>query len=291
MPRAPPFAPDLVHPSYRSTGIAHHIACVYRPFTHDLINLTWRNQTMHGTQKRNLSMFRRVRELLTTEAANPTIAAPLANLDGVITRMGEHGVAQDSLTRRTRSSTVHIGDRARTLRRDLMRPALLAARTVYPVIGNGATALRTVMRMPKNTRDVEALVVAAQSFANAVDEHSAAFVAAGLPKDFAARLRTAAEQLVALIDTRAREEQGRVAATRGLAAESQRGGALVRLIDALVEPELRAEPARAAEWRKAMRIRSFASGGGAPALPELSTEPRTPTPIATVGTETAKLAA
>ncbi len=242
---------------------------------------------MHATQKRYLSMFRRVRELLTTDAVDPTIAGPLAELDGVITRLSEHGITQDTLNRRTRSFTVNIGERAPALRRDLLRPAMLAARTVYPAIGNGATALRTAMRMPKRPGDYEALIVAAHAFANAVDEHAAAFAAAGLPKEFAARMRTGANELVDIIDTRSKEEQRRIAATQGLAAEAQRGGALVRLLDALVEPSLRAEPARAAEWRKATSIRSFASGGGAPASPET---PAT-TPPADAGAEPPKLAA
>ncbi len=223
---------------------------------------------MHSTQKRYLSMFRRVRELLSTETANPTIVGPLTELDGIIVRMSEHGITQDSLQRRTRSFTVNISDAARSIRRDLMRPALLAARTVYPVIGNGAVALRTVMRMPRSASDYEVLAVAAHAFANAVDEHAIAFAAAGLPKEHAARIRAAAEDFVKRIDTRSKEEQRRIAATRGLGAESQRGVAIVRLLDALVEPSLRTDPARLAEWRKATRIRSFVTGGVATSAPE-----------------------
>lgn len=228
---------------------------------------------MHSTQKRYLSMFRRARELLTTESANPAVAGPLAELDGVIARMSEHGVTQDFLGRRTRALTVTISDMARTLRRDLLRPAVLAARTVSPSHGNGATALRTIMRMPKHPGDYEELVVAAQALANAVEEHSAAFTAAGLPADFGTRMRSSADALVKAIDTRAGEEQRRIAATQGLRAESQRGGALVRLLDALVEPSLRPHPARLAEWRKAIRIRSFVSGGGASDAPAIPVTP------------------
>ena len=62
---------------------------------------------MHATQKRYLSMFRRVRELLTTDAVDPTIAGPLAELDGVITRLSEHGITQDTLNRRTLAMLEH----------------------------------------------------------------------------------------------------------------------------------------------------------------------------------------
>lgn len=228
---------------------------------------------MHATQKRNLSMFRRVRELLAADAGNPILAAPLAELDGVIARVSEHGITQDTLTRRTRSSTIRIAQQARVLRRDLLRPAALAARTVSPSLGNGALALRTAMRMPKKPSDYEGLVVAAHAFANAVEEHSAAFVAAGLPGEFIGRIRSTAEELVKGIDARSRDEQRRNAATQGLAAEARRGGALVRLLDALVEPLLRSDPARAAEWQKATRIRSFVPASGVSEVPEDSVTP------------------
>lgn len=242
---------------------------------------------MLGIQKRYLSMFRRVSELLAAETANPTTAGPLSELETVISRMSEHGVTQDTLSRRTRSSTVNLGELALTIRRDLLRPARLAARTVLPVLGNGAGALRTTMRAPRNQRDLEALAVTTQAFANALDEHTTAFAAAGLPPEFAARMRSAAELLLKTIDTRSKELQRRVAATRGLEAESQRGIAIVRLLDALVEPALRADPARAAEWRKATRIRSFAAAGGTTGSPDAPTLPPTPTST----TEATQLAA
>jgi len=223
---------------------------------------------MHKTQKRYLSMFRRVRELLTTEPANPTIAGPLADLDGVIARLSAHSITQDTLFRRSRSLTINLSELARTVRRDLLRPARLAARTVYPTLGNGANALRAAMRTPTRTTDYEGLVVAAHAFANAVEEHSAAFATAGLPSDFAGRMRLAADALVKLIDLRAKDEQRRIAATQGLATESQRGSALVRLLDSLVEPSLRAHPALAAEWRKATRVRPLDSGGETTASPD-----------------------
>jgi hypothetical protein len=242
---------------------------------------------MHGTQKRYLSMFRRVRELLTTEAASPAIATPLAQLDGVIARLTEHGITQDTLQRRTRTCTVNLREQARALRRDLLRPTRLVARTVYPSVGNGVAPLRAAMRMPRPANDWEGLIVGAHAFANAADEHTSAFAAAGLPAGFAARIRGAADALVKVVDTRANEEQRRIAATRGLVAESRRGAALVRLLDALVEPTLRADPARWAEWRKATRVRAAISGRGAIELPD-GTEA---SPAPALDPERAKLAA
>lgn len=236
---------------------------------------------MHSIQKRYLGMFRRVHELLAVEPLDPTIAPPLKELEGVVARMSNHGVSQDTLRRLGRSSTVHVRDAARALRRDLMRPALLTARTIYPSLGNGALALRTVLRMPRRPGDYEALVVAARAFANAVEEHAAAFTAAGLPPNLPARLRAAADDLVKRIGGRAAEAQRGIAATKGLALESQRGAAIVRLLDSLVEPALRGDPVRLAEWRKAIRIRSVASGTSAPATPVSPSITPAPAPGAT----------
>lgn len=239
---------------------------------------------MEARQKQYLTMFRRVRSLLTTETIDPAIAGPLKELDGVITRMSEHGVTQETLQRRVRSLTISTADAARAMRRDLMRPARLASRTVIPTLGANGAALQTAMRMPRGTSDYEALVMAARAFANGVEEHAPSFTAAGLPKEFPERMRAAADDLVSRIDARSSEEPRRVAATQGVAAETQRGAAIVRLLDSLVEPTLREDRARLAEWRKAASIRSFVSATGAtsePDTPTVPTTPATPPPAAT----------
>jgi hypothetical protein len=290
MPRAPPNACLQHDGTHLTPPVARHSRRIQRSSMHRIHHPARETITMHTTQKRSLSMFRRVRELLATDADNATIASPLAELDGIIARLSDFGITQDTLNRRTRSFTIHIAQQARTLRRDLLRPAALAARTVYPSLGNGALALRTAMRMPKKPGDYEGLIVAANAFANAVDEHSAAFVAAGLPREFAGRMRAAAEELMKAVDTRSRDEQRRIAATQGLASESRRGAALVRLLDALVEPTLRTDPARAAEWQKATRIRSFVPAGGSSVVSEVPDIPAA-TPAATLEKEVTPLAA
>lgn len=207
-------------------------------------------------------MFRRVRGVLATDIIDPSIAAPLADLDGAIARLSDHGITQESLTRSLRTQTLTIAERARTIRRDLLRPAALASRTVYPNVGNAAAGLRTAMRMPKRRGDFVALSLTANAAANSIDEHAAAFALSGLPKDFPARLRGAAAELLALIATRSTDEQRRIASTQGVNAETNRGAALVRLLDALVEPALRHDAVRIAEWRKATRIPNLVSSSG-----------------------------
>ncbi len=217
---------------------------------------------MHASHKRSLSMFRRVRELLATEIVDPSIAIPLAELEQVITRLNARGITQETLTRRVRASTITRNAQARLLLRDALRPAALAARTIDPALGDDAKALRTAMRMPRNRTDIVALVVAAHAFANSVDQYADAFISAGLPPNFAVRIRAHASTLESTVDVRSSEVQQRIAATRGIQVESLRGRALVRLLDSLVEPALRDDPARLAEWRKAIDVPKVASAKG-----------------------------
>ncbi|MEP7384677.1 MAG: hypothetical protein ABI910_23605 [Gemmatimonadota bacterium] len=215
-------------------------------------------------------MFRRVRELLATGIVDPSIAVPLAELEQVITRLNARGITQETLTRRVRASTIIRNAQARLLLRDALRPAAFAARTIDPALGDDPKALRRAMRMPRNRTDIVALVVAAHAFANAVDQHADTFISAGLPPDFAARIRAHASTLESTVDARSTDLQHRIAATRGIEVESLRGRALVRLLDSLVEPVLRDDPARIAEWHKAIDVPKVASGNGKSSDAQLS---------------------
>ncbi|MGQ0647245.1 MAG: hypothetical protein ACT4P7_06710 [Gemmatimonadaceae bacterium] len=242
---------------------------------------------MHTNQKFRLSMFRRVRELLASEPATAAIAIPVAELDGVITRLSEFGARQDEHQRRRRALTAALQEQSRMLRHDLMRPVALAARTVFPKeSGDGAT-LRQSVRMPVHRADYEQLIVTARGMAAAVEEHAARFIAVGLPPDFVGRLRAGADALVAAVDARSQEEQRRVASTQGVGTEAQRGLAVVRLLNALVKPTLRGDPARAAEWGKAIRLARSPSPVAVPVLPVVPVAPNTSKTIGGVAQEVA----
>lgn len=194
-----------------------------------------------------LARFRRVRDFLATEPALPGVATPLAELEGVIERLSLLGARQEEHHRRTRALTIAVRAQARAIRTDMMRPIALAARTLRRT--EGGDALRTKVRMPNNNGDYESLVHAARGMAAVVEEHAARFVSAGLDADFVTRLRAGAEALTVALGTRAQERQRRVASTQGQSPDAIRGAAIVRLLDALVQVQLRDDVARRAEWR------------------------------------------
>lgn len=214
---------------------------------------------MHSNHANKLQMIRRVRELLGERANDPQLGESVRQLDAVLARLKASSVAQDNAFRVRRSLTVTIAASARALRLDLLRPAHLAMRAAFPDAAAETEALRAATRPPTRRTDYERLLVAARSMALAIEQHEAQFLAAALSLAFAERLRSAADALERLIVARSTQEQRRMAATRGNATEARRGVALVRLIDALVQPSLRGDPQRAAEWAKAMRL-AYRSG-------------------------------
>jgi hypothetical protein len=209
---------------------------------------------MHAYHASKLQMIRRVRELVGDRANDPELQEPVSQLDAVLTRLRESSVSQDHAMRRRRSLTASIHASARALRLDLLRPAYLAMAAAFPGGDGEVESLRQATRPPAQGANYERLLVAARSMAQAIEQHEAQFVAAALPARFAERLLAAAAALEGLIVARASEEQRRMAATRGNAVESRRGVALVRLIAALVQPSLRGDPQRSAEWAKAVKL-------------------------------------
>lgn len=230
---------------------------------------------MHSKQKRAIAMFRRVRDLLTTENIDPRLTIPLGELGAIIERMNANGVLQDNLSVRSRSLTVALGAKARVLRKELLRTTKVAGVKVARAKGGDANGLLAKLNIPKRLTDYEGLHVAGQSFANSVAEHEESFAAAGLPKEFLTELRAMSEQVRSIIDSRSTLEQRRMAATKELNADVTLGLETVRMLDGIVPRVFRGQEGRLVEWRKASRIRSVVSGGGTPAGPDEEGAPPT----------------
>jgi hypothetical protein len=222
---------------------------------------------MHATHRSTLHMLRCAHELLATDTVDPAIVQPLAEVEDAVKQLAEHARNREDHHRRMRVLTAAIREQGRALRHDLMRPVLFAARTIITRNGADGGLLRQAIRLPAHRSDYQQLLVAANGMAAAVEEHAARFLAAGLPTDFATRLRAAADSLLTALNQRSAEEQRRVAATKGVDAEARRGISVLRLLNALVQPTLRDDPVRGREWEKAirtMRRPSLRPAAGAP---------------------------
>lgn len=209
---------------------------------------------MRATSKNQLSRFRRVRELIVPETEGAIVATPVADLDGVIQRLTEHGERQEQHHREMRALTGLLNQQVRHLRSDLMVPVELAARAIYPVGDEVGASVRRAVRPPAHRADYEEVALAARGLASAVEPRVQEFVDGGLPADFIEQLRKAAATLEATVNDRSAALQRRLAATRGIAVEVRRGAALVKLIHALLKPRLRGDAPRAAEWSRAVMV-------------------------------------
>lgn len=221
--------------------------------------------------KQRLQMFRRVRDFLRAAPVAAEVEPALATLERLIARLDEHAAQQDHRSRQSRAGTERSRGLARTLRADLMRPISLIARSVFTAPGAEGDALRRGVTMPR-AQDYEGLVATAQGMVRLVTEHEAQFIAAGLPKGHLQRLADAAEALKASVATRSVAVGRRSAATSGARADAKEGLLAVRILETLVVPSLRDDPARLAEWRSAT---SMARTGGA----RDATGEETPAPV------------
>jgi len=207
---------------------------------------------METTYKKRLQMFRRVRALLVGHEDNPALAVSITALDGVILRLAEHATAQEAHWRQWRQATDQKLQLARVLRTDLFRPVALLGGVVFPAGLEDGASLRRAVQMPL-ARDYQGLVTAADGLARAVSEHQELFVQAGLPADHLQRLREGARALEESIGVAERDAGRRSAATAGMRNEAKRGHRILKVVNALVRPLLRSDPARLAEWDQALR--------------------------------------
>jgi len=213
-------------------------------------------------------MFRRVRDFLAPQGAQGHIGRLVGELGELIGQLEQHGMQQEALLRRVRAQTASLRQQSLVLRRDHMKPVALAARKLFPSGETPQGPLPPSMTVTSQRMDHEELVLAARGMASAVEPHAELLVGAGLEEGFVAKLRAAADAVVVLIDARSGEQQARIASTQGVEVEAGRGMRVVHLLNALVTPSLRGDPARRAAWRKAMHLgRSRAGGEGSVTLP------------------------
>ncbi len=216
---------------------------------------------MNARNKDILSLLRRAQVFLgSVESPAERLATPLKDLASTIAQLEVYGARQEEHHRRMLALTTRARESARAVRADHLRSVALAARAALPREHPDAVALEQSVRLPRYGADYEQIILAARGVAAAAEPNQAVLLAAGLQPEFLTALRAAAEQLIAVIGERSQELQRRVAATKGVESSARRGLAQLRLLDALVRPALRQDPARLAEWERAIRRTRSALG-------------------------------
>lgn len=207
---------------------------------------------MERSSQRAVQLFRRTRDFLSRtapKAAYGEIATPVEELGTTADRLVAAAIELDTRARAARSGTQLIKQRSRALRMEFMRPVTRIAKLTF----SNDAALLTALSLPRNVRQPEALVAAANAMANTAEAHKATFVAAGLPDDFVAQLRKAANEILQIIDQRAQDMARKSAAAASVQGEVVRGKGFMGLLDSLVTLRFEGDPSAAAEWRSLMR--------------------------------------
>ena len=99
-----------------------------------------------------------------------------------------------------------------------------------------------------------ALVAAAQSMADAAQPYASVFTQNGLPDDFVAQLRGAADAVTESATGRELTKATTSGATSGMRAQETRVRTLLKLINALVVPKLGTDATLLSKWRAARAI-------------------------------------
>jgi hypothetical protein len=220
-----------------------------------------------------------LRFLDANSAALGTINASGARreLDDAATRVDALGETQGSARRQGRGELTNELRLARALRRRNMRPIVRIARAKVPQI-----AQLSSMSLPPLKTNSTALAGQAGEIAKAVQPYEQIFVDAGLPADFIARMRAAADELVQSIGGKGAHRSLRTGATKALDTEVQQARRIIGVLDGLVRAQLDEQDKLVTEWRSASRA---ITGGGPQAKPPVATpQPTAPAVPATAPT-------
>jgi hypothetical protein len=139
---------------------------------------------------------------------------------------------------------------AKQFRRKDLRPIVEIARQKLP----DEVDLLSHLKVPPHTTNNTTLAAQGKAIADAVGPFTQTFLDAGLPTDFVAQLRTAAGDLTTAVSNKGTLRAGRRGATDGIGKAVSMARKALRVVDAMVKAQLRAEEPLVTEWRDAVRV-------------------------------------
>lgn len=145
-----------------------------------------------------------------------------------------------------------------------------------------------VFRMPRGRPTVNKLAAAAYGMANSAEPYAATFISAGMPTDFIARCKAAADDMVGARRKHRQSKGDRTRATQSLKDRLARGTHIVKILDSFVGAALRYDNDLRAEWNRAKRTRIITPRPIDSTNPDTlpSSAPLAPTPPAAPGAPT-----
>jgi hypothetical protein len=212
---------------------------------------------LNSLQERIYNTGRRIQAFLIANDAvlgNVNKSGTRADLDGIVTALGESGGSQAA----GRVNAIGETAKQRTLRLALrlnhMRPIASVAKAKLRSVPNFQA-----MTMPDPNIRVVSLLAHAYGMAEAGQPYSQVFIDAGLPEDFIAKLTAAADAVKTSIDTRAAARGRRSSATGTLKDLENRARLVFKTLNDFVIPILTVDVGHSgllAEWKKARRVDS-----------------------------------
>jgi hypothetical protein len=188
-----------------------------------------------------------------------------AALDQVTTTIASLAAAQGSHQMNFGGSHSTELRLARILRRRYLAPVVRIARAKLPDVPKFAN-----LSLPPSSGNTTALATFTESLLATADPYTAVFVSAGLPADFAARARTASEQMLAAGSGKGAHRTNRVKATDAIDKQVREARRVVAMLDSLVVAQLDEEDPILRAWREARRIIQGGSVPAAAAVPAAS---------------------
>jgi len=216
---------------------------------------------MDKNQRSALRRFRRVQEFLTRNTVSGT-EAKLQQLNDVIGEMTSQGEVQDANNRVVKGETARQLALREALRKQHMIPISRIARRLFGVPG-----MDVKLKLPKRSKDNEALLNAARGMAQAAEAHTDVFVKQeGLPENFLEQFRADTEALAKALDVRVESQNRRSLSREALNKLVKRGIAIVDVLDALVKAKLQNQQVLLDTWDSVKRL--VVQGGGTTAESE-----------------------
>jgi hypothetical protein len=184
-----------------------------------------------------------------TNDASETLGAQATELHEVIARLSNESVDQEAEARFLRVHSESQCSLREALYGDHMLPISRVAREVF-----GASGMDRAFVMPHKRSVNQKLLAAAGVMAEAAEKEKDVFVKHGLPQDFIEQLTSCAAALETAQTAKVESGRRRVSATAALRDQLKRGRKAVRLLNAVLEPQLAKDPERLAAWRSAKHV-------------------------------------
>lgn len=223
---------------------------------------------MNSRQIRNLTLFKRVYDFVTSTPPAAPLAPPSDPLiqltaqlqDAIAQAEDAAGIQQSGNTKVTTSQ--YAG-----LRRTLRTRHMIPIRHVARVLAKTTPGLDNLVQLPSKSASNAALLAAAHAAVTDVVPYQTAFIAKGLATDFISKLATAISALEQAADASVAAKRQKFTATSTLASAMANGRDIVISIGHVVQEACDQDPASGAATRDAWELIQRIHSGSAAPLP------------------------